>query len=305
VSFPKRGTVHECAVLFRTSADKPERILRVRRKGIKPAPTKPPTTPAAVAKPSSALPSTATTTPTPTPTPKEDNSHTERKSEATNINTKPEPVLLQNNPKATNNTTKPKPGLPQNAKRVSRPSTTARTQEEKNPRRQGESNSTKDKEIVPEPQLSFDNVASKGHNKNSITTGQKVAAKAKRSRKEENQVAAKTANNKRRKKRNSGQAAVAYAELPTDSSPPDSSDDEALTANIKRGINEKQFEEPQLTKAEATAPPIRITLESLKVVQAYCEAEGIGEDLCETLNTQIRNQWFEKALVNFLPTVFE
>jgi hypothetical protein len=43
----------------------------------------------------------------------------------------------------------------------------------------------------------------------------------------------------------------------------------------------------------------------LKIVQAYCEAEGIGEDMCETLNTQIRNHWFEKALANVLPTVFE
>lgn len=131
-------------------------------------------------------------------------------------------------------------------------------------------------------------------------------AKAKRSRKEGNRVATTNTNNKRRKTRSSGEAAVTHVELPSDGSPPDdSSDDEALTATNKRGIDKNQLEKPQLTKAEATAPPIRTTLESLKVVQAYCEVEGIGQDLCETLNTQIRKHWFEKALANFLPTVFE
>jgi hypothetical protein len=117
--------------------------------------------------------------------------------------------------------------LPQNANKVSSPSSTARTQEENNSLSKHESNSAKDKEPGPDLPSSSD------------SAGQKVAAKAKRSRKEENRVA--TNNNKRRKTKKNGKAAVTYVELPSDWSPADTSDDDeaVTTANNKKGIDQK------------------------------------------------------------------
>ena len=312
VPFPKKGSVQDCASLFKLTQNKPVRILRVRRRRHIPSPAVQPsvTVPA---------PITAPVRPSILAPPAQNPTLASRPILVPQHKAVPAPIIMAPNQH------KPHPNTAiatninaASAKQVST-ATTATTIPSKS------SETTKKGVPGPTTITKATTALKKADDK------PKTSNALKRPRFEEKKIPAaknsttKTTNDdKRRRTRNRGLRNLGtYEEVPSDFSPDrsDDDDDDALSKQFGKGSkNNKKRKTEKTTKPPVkveprkqvvstfkvtAAPSIRSALESLKVIQAYCKTEGIGEELIETLDIQIRNHWFEKALQNDLPSIFE